>query len=463
MLRSLQGEQSCNVRLAPVSIPLPFPVGTELHGESQAMKLWDATEPFYKYALLRDLRRNEWMSPQQLADLQIRRLRSLLIHAYANIPYYRRLFDSAGFKPSAVSTLGDFQKIPITTKETMRQRPLGDITASAVNQELIRTRTSGSSGILLSVYQTQKEIAKRVALITRGNLAVGVRWRDKKLTIRNPRSNRKTLSQRLGFFPEQAVSVFAEVQDQVSALYSYRPDILSGYPSSLEEIARNLDENKRGRLPLRLIICGGEVLFPRTRQILENNFECRLIDAYGAEEIGRIAVQCLQSSGLHVNADAVIIEIIRDGQPVAPGQEGQIVATSLTSYAMPFIRYQLDDLGVMEPSECACGRSLPMLTGLTGRSDDLIRLPNGVFRHPISATSAFLDIVGIAGFQVIQEREDQFKILLEQENGFTENTIPVLEGRLRERLGNFNFEFELVARIQRESSGKQRRVISRVS
>lgn len=427
------------------------------------MKLWGLVEPFHKYALLRDLRRNEWMSTRQLIDLQSRRLRSLLIHAYANIPYYRRLFDNAGFKTSAVSTIGDLQKIPITTKETMRLQSLENITTSAVNQELVRTRTSGSSGILLSVYQTKREIAHRVAVITRGNLAAGVRWRDKKLIIRNPRTSRKTLSQRLGFFPEKAVNVFAELQDQISALYSYRPDVLGGYPSSLEAIARNMGESKRRQFQLRLIICGGELLLPGTRQVLESKFECPVIDAYGAEEIGRIAVQCPHSSGLHVNADAVIIEIIRNGQPVAPGQEGKIVATSLTSYAMPFIRYQLDDLGVMEPSECACGRSLPVLTGLIGRSDDLIRLPNGIVRHPISATSAFLDITGIARFQVIQEREDKFKILLEQENGFTENTIPILESRLREQLGNFNFEFQLVTEFLRESSGKQRRVISKIN
>lgn len=420
------------------------------------------TGPILKLSYLPGLRRDEWLSSARLYDLQSRRLRELIAHAYARVPFYRMLFDDAGVRPDQITTADDLPRIPVVTKAMIREQNFENVTAPRGRQSYIQGWTSGSSGVPLALYKTHREMAHRGALAIRGNMSAGIRVFDIRLSMGPPLPTSRSLTQRLGIFRKQVISAFEDLEYQTEAFLALQPDVLAGYPSCLAAVARNLESSSIHRGKPRLICCGGELLLPETRRLLEEVFQCPVIDAYGAEEVGRIAVQCLPSLGFHINADTTIVEILKDGQPVGPGEEGQLVVTSLMSFTMPFIRYVLDDIGSIAPDPCACGRALPLLGSLEGRSDDLIRLPGGVVKHPVVVAYPIVGTPGISKFQVIQEREDYFTILLEKERGFTKQTIADLEGRLRARLGDYKYDIRVVDEIPRQRSGKYRTILSKV-
>lgn len=416
-----------------------------------------------KLAYLMRLRRDEWLSESQLRQLQSRRLRALIAHAYTKVPFYRRLLADAGILPEEIRSADDLPRLPIVTKPMLREQNADDITSIADTEVLPARWTSGSSGVPLAIYNTNRELLFRGALATRGNLAAGIRPFDRRLSLGPPRPSRVGLTQRLGILPKRIISAFEDVEIQAAALLREQPDVLAGYPSCLSAVAKFVDQEKIKRGFPRLIVSGGELLIPETRRILEEVFNCPVIDAYGTEEIGRIAIQCGESHGFHVNSDVVIVEVVKDGVPVKPGEEGNLVVTGLMARTMPFIRYQLDDLASLKSGHCSCGRALPLLGSLLGRFDDLIRLPGGVVKHPVVVAYPIVGTPGISKFQVIQEEPDRFTILLQKEKGFTDQTIPDLESKLKKDLGDFFYDIQSVDEIPRDRSGKQKTIRSKVT
>ena len=141
------------------------------------------------------------------------------------------------------------------------------------------------------------------------------------------------------------------------------------------------------RIAPRTVFSTADVLDQNSRQLIESAFDVRVTDLYGAYEFGHIAWECPQHAGYHVNTESVVLELLKDGRPASPGEAGEVVATSLNSYAMPFLRYRLGDLCSPSHRPCPCGRGLPLLELVQGRSNDAIRLPDGrvVTSHVVTA------------------------------------------------------------------------------
>jgi phenylacetate-CoA ligase len=160
---------------------------------------------------------------------------------------------------------------------------------------------------------------------------------------------------------------------------------------------------------LRGILTWGELLDPGTREFLEARFDAEVYDGYGAVEVaplGGLAWEC-RSHGFHINADCVILEFLRDGEPVAPGERGEVVATSLFRYAMPAIRYALNDYAVRGEESCSCGRGLPLIKALEGRKVDCLIAEDDELVSPFRIILALQEIQQVGQYQVIQERRDQ--------------------------------------------------------
>ena len=126
-------------------------------------------------------------------------------------------------------------------------------------------------------------------------------------------------------------------------LRRYEPDIVGGYPSALAKLTEHLSQHDAELKPPRYVGSGGETLTPDLRQQIEEGFRARVYDSYGANEINLIACECPQTGEMHVMDDTVIVEVLNDGRPVAEGERGEVVVTALHSFAMPFIRYRLED------------------------------------------------------------------------------------------------------------------------
>ena len=420
---------------------------------------------FYSLYYLIRLMRSQWLSPSEIEAIQRKKLKALVRHAYEKVDYYRELFDSAGVRPGEINDPQDLARIPITTKKQLQAMPIERITARGIRlDECLKTKTSGSTGIPLDILIGPKDSRFRGAVFNRLFFANGYRLRDKAVAVTNLVVKRKphwyeTLGIRRGGF----VNVLHGIDEQIDHLREARPDLLRGLTGSLRVIAEAVRERGINGIRPRVILTGGEVLTEETRQVLQDVFGARVIDSYNSWEFGNIAWECGHHAGYHINADGLIVEAMKEGRRALPGEQGELLITALNGYAMPLIRYRIGDMGVLSDRRCPCGRGLPLLERVEGRTDDLIRVPDGRIVSPFVITNTLRYIPGIGQFKLTQDRSDAFEILLVRGKGFSPETVETAREELRKLLGEgVLLHIQLVDHIPPDPSEKIRAVISRV-
>jgi phenylacetate-CoA ligase len=206
------------------------------------------------------------------------------------------------------------------------------------------------------------------------------------------------------------------------------------------------------------------VLHSWQRRAIEEVFGCKVTNRYGCEEVSLIACECEEHDGLHVNAEGVYVELLRDGRPVGPAEPGSVVVTDLTNRAMPLIRYQVGDVAVWSGRRCRCGRGLPLLERVEGREADYVVTPAGELISGISLTENLaLHVPGVAQLQIVQEEPARFLFRIVRGPGFGPLSRRRLGQLVAERFGpGVRYECEYLDRIPQEPSGKYRFCISRV-
>lgn len=207
----------------------------------------------------------------------------------------------------------------------------------------------------------------------------------------------------------------------------------------------------------------GSILDDATRGLIGSTFHAEVFDYYGAAELGCIAWECAQHNGYHVNADTVVLEVLADGEPARPGQMGRIVCTGLHGFAMPFIRYDIGDLGVLSDAGCPCGRGLPLLASLAGRADDFFVAPNGAMRSPSVIVNRVKLIPGIAQFRFVQRSMRHISACIVPAEGFSARTLEDVERTMAQIMGDgVRIDVRAAAEIGPDPSGKIRSLISHV-
>lgn len=365
--------------------------------------------------------RNRGLSQDELTAVQQERLRWILSHAYQNVPYYHELLRAAGIEPEAIRTLEDLKCLPVTRKRDLQSRPLEQVVAGNVNKAgcLVR-RTGGSTGEPLAVYTRREDLNYEALVWLRTWLWLGLKPTDLQVTIKDPSewnlSGRREWLQRLGLFRVRYLDIYQSPERLLDQLSELRPDVLRAPPSVLDILAGALEGSSRKIKP-RLVFTAGEQLAPEPRRRIEGAFSAVVHDCYGATEAGCIGWRCPDCSAYHLNADSVIVEVLRDGIPTAPGQAGEVVITNLSSRAMPFIRYSLGDLGILDevPSR-RCGIGSLSLRNLLGRTFNPIVLPGGGRLSPYALIPD--DVTGIAQYRVFQPSPDWIRILIVKGEGY---------------------------------------------
>jgi phenylacetate-CoA ligase len=239
-------------------------------------------------------------------------------------------------------------------------------------------------------------------------------------------------------------------------------DVLIGFPSRYRVfIPRIKQEGRSGRGPRR-VFSAVEMLDSEMRRQIEQTFKVPVFNFYGMVEFRAIAWECAPHRGFHINADTVFLEIVKKGMPVKAGEMGRIVITGLHSYAMPFIRYDTEDVGVLSEGLCPCGRGLPLLARLEGRCNDLITLSNGEILLP--GFAFFLrDLKGIRQYRIVQEKIGELIVYLVLEENAPSDLVQDVEKRIKARLGNtVTMWVKTVDEVPQELSGKLGAVISYV-
>jgi phenylacetate-CoA ligase len=369
------------------------------------------------------------MKKGELITHQNKCLRSVVKRAYDSVPFYRRKFDAVGVKPEQIKTVEDLSKLPLVSKSEIRQSPEDIISTDYSIDSLRVLSTSGSTGQPLRVLISKEEDGFRKAKHLRANLSCGHKFYNRWLTVTSPShfSEVGGIQKLLHFYSPNFVSVFWDVDRQLSAICEFKPQVLDGYSSSLALLAREVKKKGVSGINPRIIFGGAELVDSISRSTIEEVFEAPFYDQYATIEFERMAWQCPERSGYHIDADSLIMEFLDSkGDEVSAGESGEIVCTSLFNYAMPLIRYKVGDFGVPSGEECPCGRALPLMSRIEGRSDSLILLPGGRALSPRTITVAMGSFhlnKYIEQFRIVQERIDRIEIDLKVEDSSVDKRI----------------------------------------
>ncbi|MGH7802523.1 MAG: phenylacetate--CoA ligase family protein [Thermodesulfobacteriota bacterium] len=419
---------------------------------------------FERFHTLYRLWRHPLASRDDLILFQNRKLRHLVANAYANVTHYREIFDGAGLKPEDIQTVEDLHLIPLTSKDDLRMRPVEETLTKGVDpRKLVSLKTSGSSGkpftILLSTLE--EHLINMFRIRARGQ--IGVRISDRIACVHEePLGGRKRglpghLRQAFGIYRDYFVNGLKPAEDIIRELERLKPDVLAGYPSSLGHAAVFLTGTSISGIRPRLVITGGEVLSSSVRDCIEKCFCAPVFDMYGAHEFNLLAWECPQGGAYHVCDDNVILEILSNGRPGAAGETGEVVATALHSYTMPFIRYRTGDIGTRGTECCQCGQPFSTLLHIKGRCVDYFRLPGNRYVHPYEITGPLIDHESswIFQHQMVQESVDNVILKIATLREPKREELERLKNLGEQKLGpEVEFTIELVENFPMESGKK---------
>jgi len=359
------------------------------------------------------------LSREMVLERQSRRLREAVACAYRQVPYYRTLFDQAGVKPEDVRGVSDLERLPMSSKRDLRRAPAGSLLSGVVRPERLPSfHTTGSTGVPLVVKRTKAEDLLFHLFRMRAIRSYGLRPRDRVVRVRSGNAGYVPLSWKLarGFrlFRQSMVDTAAPPQANAEALLDLRPEVVTGYSSSLARIARVISLDKRTVLPLRFAVGGADMLTPLFRKQIREAFRGPVYDTYECVEIGLIAWECRETGLYHVCDDNVVFEVLRDGRPAREGETGEVVVTSLHLRAMPFIRYRLDDIVTLGPPACPCGLPFRTLKAIDAKRQDYFRLPDGRELYPWAISLFLIENAPWAlQFEIVQERLDRVALRFE--------------------------------------------------
>jgi len=243
--------------------------------------------------------------------------------------------------------------------------------------------------------------------------------------------------------------------------------VVVAYPGALYRLARFIEDNDYElAFTPESIIAAAEKLFDSQREIIERVFQTKVFNSYGSREFMLLAMECPVHDGLHISSENILLEVLgEDGQPVPPGEQGEIVITDLHNYGMPFIRYRIGDQAIQGTPghDCPCGRGLPKIDDVTGRTLDIIRLSDGT-EIPGEFFVRFVGKnPGVIQFRVTQHALDQLIVELVVDQQFTRQILESIKINVSKILGDsVGLDYQIVDKLETTPTGKFRVTISYV-
>lgn len=413
------------------------------------------------------LLKNQWLDISRLRELQNQKLRKIIKHAYDNVIYYHKLFDSADILPEDIRSVDDLHKIPITTKSCLRNLDIKEIISKNVRPDnCVRMITSGESGIPFGFYLSPEEYDFWKLLLLRFHMANGMKLTDTCAVLAHPLRfpKKKRWFQQLGILRHIYISVFDTVKNYTDEVIKANPKVIFGYPSALNLFAKEVERRGDVSIKPKSILSSAEMLNQQTRELVKKIFGVEIADLYSVIESGPTAWECSFHKGYHINIDSVVLECVTNGKNVSYGEKGKLVCTNLFNFTMPMIRYSVDDVGVLSKNMCSCGRGFPLLEKVEGRTSDFITLPDGRVLSPGGVNSMFSRLIKTAQHKLIQKDRGLFLVQIVPGDDFREETASFLKKEICKEFGvDVDIQIEMVEKIQRRASGKMRSVTSEVS
>ncbi|MBU1274600.1 MAG: phenylacetate--CoA ligase family protein [Proteobacteria bacterium] len=408
------------------------------------------------------LAESQTWEPERLEAWRWGELEQLLTWAVVQVPFYRRWFQEGGITPQEIAAARDLGPLPIISKQMIQAAP-EDFRAAAPPEGSYAKSTGGTLGQPLHFLVNPLSDQWRMAVSRRGYAWAGCVPGRKQVHLWSGdlvplpwkaglKRGLHRLAQRQRFVDYYRMLGPEEVRAAMEVIDRFGPDCLVAYPSGAEALAgQALDMGWRPRKPLLSVLTGAERLLPQQRQLIERALGCPCFETYGSREFMLMASECPAHQGLHVSAENVILEV-----DAPPGEVGELLVTDLHNYAQPFIRYQGGDLASWLQGPCACGRTLPRLTGVEGRVMDAIRTPAGGRLTGLFFPHLLKDYPAIAQYQIVQPALDRVVLRLVLKEALTAHQEQVILAAVRKALPGVDALIEPVGEIETTPSGKVR-------
>ncbi len=376
--------------------------------------------PFLRYWKV--LEGTQFLPEETLREKQWQRLTGMLLYAWENNDFYRKRFQDACCTPEDICSPEDMKRLPILTKEEIRGNSASMISKGYSVDKLMRAKTGGSTGKSLEIYMTEECSELRNACARRSDIwsgwkpgePIGACWGNPHLPANLKEKLISCLLTPFIFLDTMSVTE-QSVKEFVLQWKRVRPTLLFGHAHSIFIFAQFIqgmgltsDVRPRG------IISTSMMLMPHERKFIEEVFGVNVTDRYGCEEVSLLGCECEYHEGMHLNIEHLFIEFVKDdGSYAAPGEPGSIVVTDLMNKSMPFIRYQVEDVGVQTDRKCSCGRGLPLMESVTGRvADFLVKRDKTRVAGVSLIENTLTRIHGIDQMQIIQETIDEITLNL---------------------------------------------------
>ena len=393
------------------------------------------------------------------------RLAEVLSVARRLVPAYE------GMGNWAPDPFDDLPSWPLLSKASLRENTSRFVRRDATGH-LVREHTSGTSGMPLELVIDRRAYREWYALsvarwrhwygVTRqdrwgivgGQLVVPPGATEPPYWVWNAASRQLYLS---------AYHVGARsAAYYLRAIERHRVTYLLGYPSSLHALAVACRREGIKPKPLRVVIGNAEPVLAHQREVISDVFGCPVRETYGMAEYVAAASEC-ENGSLHLWPEVGEVEVLDDqGDRLEAGQTGRLCCTGLLNTTMPLVRYLLGDVGRLAPGEktCACGRTLPVLEAIEGRSDDLVHTVDGRVLGRLDPV--FKGDLPLFGAQIVQEELTRFRVLVVPAPGYGRDVADVISTRLRDRVGPVEVSIEEIDELPVGPNGKFKAVISRV-
>jgi len=422
------------------------------------------------------LEKSQYLDAESIKVKQLTDLKRMLHHCYNNVPFYRERFDAVGFDPAKFSDFSDINRIPYLTKDDLQKNLHQLIALNFSMENLLLDASGGSTGKPTNFYKDLRRYQEGRADQIRHDRWSGWDLGEKRVLLWGAQREfdaqpskkymlvEKYIHRVYGF---NAFDISEEkIIKYIDELKIIKPTMILAYANVAYLFAQIIEKYKinLGHLGLKGLICSAETLTEEKRTAIESAFCCKVLNRYGSREVGLIASECLEQDGLHINTDSVYLELQKGGRATLPDEPGEIIVTDLWNYGMPFIRYQMGDVGTINLKPCKCGRNLPTMKNIEGRVSDFLIDAKGGLVHGEYFTHLFYGLEGVEQFQLVQDSIDRIRLRVLPGKDFTQSKLEPVVGKIRQCLGAYVIvDIEICESSFIEASGKFRFTISKVS
>jgi phenylacetate-CoA ligase len=422
-----------------------------------------------------DLKSSQSCSKEEISQLQLKKLKKIVNHAYTTSNFYKSRMDDLGLHPRDVTSLSDLAQFPFLSKDDVRENlETGLISTKISPNRMLRINTSGSTGRPFTIYADQDQLEMRFASTIRAMEWTGWKFGDRQARLWHQTlgmSRSQVIRERIDawfmkrlFIPAFEISP-NNIENFVDKIRDHKPVLVDGYAESLNFLATYVQSGFSAGFSPTAIMSSAQALPQNTRQIIESGFDTKVFDKYGSREFSGIAYECSAHNGHHVVDECYIVELLVDGRPARPGEVGEVVITDLHNQATPMIRYRIGDLAVAfdETVPCSCGLSHSRIGDIEGRTQAIVHCANGSWLPGTFFAHFFKDHEStIRFFQVEQNRKGAFVLKIVKNEEFNDAKMELIVENLHQYVGDTEIEVIYVQEIPLVRTGKRSPVVSTI-